>query len=330
MNEAGQLPIQISCIIPTLGRGQVLCDTIQMLLAQTYPAHEIIVVDQTPSHNEQTRKDLSAWANHGKIRWLRQKEPNASKARNAGALAATGDVVLFLDDDIRIKPDFLAAYAETFERTNAAGVSGQVLEGDAKPVDELPPKASDPEIGWLYWRKNYSKECETSFMISGNVAIRRDIFLAVGGMDENYERGAHREESDFAMRFKKAGHKLHYYPRCSIYHLGAEVVKGGGARNWKENGGFWYYHHCVGDWYFTLRFASRRTIFPLLSQSLRHFVINRNRLKTPWIIPLLLVFWLSGLPTAAIRRMRGAKRLVNHLHSEAVESTSAAASGRVK
>ena len=300
------LKVTISCIIPTLGRGRILCDTIEMLLTQSYPAHEIIVVDQTAEPDAETRGALENWHQQKKIRWLHQTEPNASKARNVGALAATGDVVLFLDDDIRVKTDFLATYAETFERTGALAVSGQVLEGDGATVDELPPKAFDPEFGWLYFRKNYSKECETTFMISCNAAIRRDIFLNLGGMDENYERGAWREETDFSMRFIREGFKFRYNPKCSIYHLGAKMVRGGGARSWWQESPFWYFHHCVGDWYFNIRFVSIRLFFPLLKNSLRAFVINRERLHKPWIIPVCLIFWLSALPVAIWRRINGA------------------------
>jgi GT2 family glycosyltransferase len=299
--------VKISCIIPTLGRGRILCDTIEMLLAQSYPAHEIIVVDQTSEPDEETRRILTEWNQQGEIRWLRQTEPNASKARDAGALAATGDVVLLLDDDIRIKSDFLAAYAETFARTNAAGVAGQVLEGDAKEVDELPPKALDPEIGWLYFRKNYSKECKTSFMMSGNVAIRRDIFLAVGGMDENYEKGAYREESDFAMRFKRAGHLFVFQPKASIYHFGNTGAPEGGSRTWIKNKRIAGFHHCVGDWYFNLRFARGRLLPALLQNSLRHFVVNRYNMTHPWLVPILGVRWLCAFPMALMKRLRGAE-----------------------
>jgi GT2 family glycosyltransferase len=298
-------PVRISCIIPTLNRGRVLCDTVAMLLAQSYAAHEIIIVDQTPEPDEETQRALTVWNEGGKIRWLRQREPNASKARNIGAVAATGDVLLFLDDDIRIKPDFLAAYAETFQRTNAVGVAGQVLEDDAKEVDQLPPKAFDLETGWLYFRKNYSKECETSFMISCNAAVRRDVFLAVGGMDENYIKGAYREETDFAMRFLRAGHRFYYSPKCSIYHLGANAVQGGGARSWWTAGKFWYFHHCVGDWYFFLGNCSWRNWYSLLYSGLRAFVLNRQSRERPWRIPTAMAVWLAGLPVAAWRRWNG-------------------------
>jgi GT2 family glycosyltransferase len=276
-----------------------------MLLAQTYPAHELLVVDQTLEPDEATYRTLSEWNQLGQIHWLRQTEPNASKARNAGALAATGEVVLFLDDDIRVKPDFLAAYAETFARTGAMAVSGQVLEGDGNTVDDLPPNAFYPKIGWLYFRHNYSKECRTTSMMSGNAAIRRDVFLAVGGMDENYERGAFREESDFAMRFSRAGYLVVFQPRATIYHLGNTGAPYGGARNQTKNKWIAGFHHCVGDWYFNLRYARGRLILPLFEMSIRHFVLNRYNIAHPWWLPILFFRWLSAFPVALSKRVRG-------------------------
>jgi len=309
----GELPSPaISCIIPTLGRGEVLCDTVRMLLDQSQPAHEIIVVDQTPVYSRSVSRALAQWGADARIILLRQRHPNASSARNFGARVATGDVVLFLDDDIRVGPDFLAAYVEVLRRTGAAGVSGPVLERQKSMVNTLNPKAFTSEVGWLlYFRKNYARECETSFMMSGNVAIRRELFLAIGGMDENYEQGAHREESDFAVRFRQAGYRFRYDPRCAIYHLGPSLVPGGGARAGVQGKDFRYFHHCVGDWYFNLKFCTMRTAFPLLVASLRHFVFTRQSLARPWRLPLALGFWLLALPPAIVKRCRGAKLLRN-------------------
>ncbi len=301
--------IRLSCIIPTLGRGKVLLETIRMLLAQSHPAHEIIVVDQTPAPDAATRDTLAAWNKQGKLRWLRQREPNASKARNRGALLATGDFVLFLDDDIRLDSGFLAAYAETFARTGAPAVSGQVLEGAGRTVDTLPARASDPQIGWLYFRKNYSKPCETTFMMAGNAAINRTIFLELGGMDENYERGAHREETDFAARFIRAGYRFHFNPACSVYHLGPAVAPGGGARSWDDGRDFHYFHHCVGDWYFILGHARPQHLAGLLTASLRHFVLNHQTRARPYRLLPALAYWLAGLPFAVQKRLSGAKLL---------------------
>lgn len=310
MTESLPSVIKISCIIPTLGRGRVLCDTIEMLLTQSYPAHEIIIVDQTVAPDEETRTRLATWHQQGGIHWLHQTEPNASKARNVGALAATGNVVLFLDDDIRIKTDFLAAYAETFMRTSTPAVSGQILEGQGETADELPARAFNPEIGWLYFKRNYNQECVSSFMMSGNVAIRREVYLQLGGMDENYQRGAYREESDFARRFVEAGHLFVFQPRASIYHLGNNGAPEGGSRTWTANKRIAGFHHCIGDWYFNLWFARKRLFVPLMVNSLRHFVFNRYNVEHPWWLPVLGIRWLSALPVATWCRLRGAKLIV--------------------
>jgi GT2 family glycosyltransferase len=267
-------------------------------------------VDQTSTHPATTRRALAQWAADGLIIWLRQRDPNASKARNTGALTSTGDVLLFLDDDIHIGPDFLAAYAHALSRTGAAGVSGPVLEGQKETVDTMDEKAFTTELGWLlHFRKNYAHTCETSFMMSGNVAIRREAFLELGGMDENYERGAYREESDFAMRLRQAGYRLQYDPRCAIHHLGPTVVPGGGARAGSNGKDFRYFHHCVGDWYFNLKFCAWRTMVRLFVASLRHFVFNRQTLERPWRFPFALGYWLLALPPAAVQRFRGTKLL---------------------
>src|SRR5579859_3556608 len=157
-------PPKISCIIPTLGRGPTLCDTVRMLLGQTYRAHEIILVDQTSAYSPAVQRTLAEWADLGILLWLRENEPNASRARNLGALAASGDVLLFLDDDILIHRDFLSAYVDVFARTGAAGVSGSVLENEAKMVHTLDQRAFSTELGWLlHFRKNYACECSTGF-----------------------------------------------------------------------------------------------------------------------------------------------------------------------
>jgi len=308
--EVSPLGPAISCILPTLGRGPTLCETIHMLMDQSLPAHEVIVVDQTPRHDANTECLLAAWQQQRVIQWLRQPEPNASKARNTGALAATGNVLLFLDDDIRIEHDFLFSYAEAFSDENVDAVCGPVLEGDAKLVSELPSRALLSELGWLlHFPKNYANHCHTSFMMSGNMAVRRGLFLSLGGMDENYEKGAYREESDFAMRFRQAGYRFCYSPKCRLFHLGASGAPGGGARTWQNLGAFWYFHHCVGDWYFNLGFANIRNAASLLARSLRHFVINRQGLNNPWRIPFAFLYWLAALPVAARKRLSGPRLL---------------------
>jgi hypothetical protein len=68
---------------------------------------------------------------------------------------------------------------------------------------------------------------------------------------------------------------------------------------------FWYFHHCVGDWYFFLGNCSRRNWHILLYSFLKGFVLSRRRRERPWWILPAMVFWLAGLPVAGWRRYHG-------------------------
>jgi hypothetical protein len=126
-------------------------------------------------------------------------------------------------------------------------------------------------------------------------------------MDENYERGAHREEGDFAMRFIRAGNWFQFSPEASVYHLGPSVIPEGGARNWHKGRDFRYFHHCIGDWYFNLAYINLKNFYPLFRASLHGFVFNRQSLERPLRLPLALAYWFAGMPVAFFKRMRGAR-----------------------
>jgi glycosyltransferase involved in cell wall biosynthesis len=302
-----QLPT-VSCILPTYNRGTLLCDTIDMLLAQSVLPVEIIVVDQSIHIPAEARSKLEEWAAAGSIEWLRQEEPNASMARNRGALTARGDVLLFLDDDIRIAEGFVEAHAVNYLDANVAAVAGQILEGDRELVDELPQMPGNPELNWLYFPRNFGNRCRTTWMASGNFSIRRPIYFEVGGMDENYFKGAYREESDFAIRFIRRGYRFQFDPTASIYHLAMTGAPFGGTRqsSWVKS---WF--NMFGFWYFAFGCATSTTWPVHLKGAIRYFLVNSNTIRRPWQIPLLLAQFAFTLPMAVACRMRGSRTLAN-------------------
>ncbi len=121
--------MSLTIVIPTYGRDEVLCDTIAQLLVQSPPADEILVVDQTPQHAPATTQLLTRWHRAGAIRWIRHEPPGTVGAMNRGLIEATGDVVLFLDDDIRPAPGLVGAHVRAHEGYSEAwAVVGRVLQ----------------------------------------------------------------------------------------------------------------------------------------------------------------------------------------------------------
>src|SRR5919197_5607580 len=88
-------PPSFSVIIPAYQAASTVGDAVSSALAQTYPAHEVIVVDD--GSTDDLAGALSTFA--GRIRLIRKENGGAASARNAGVAAAEGEFVAFLDAD---------------------------------------------------------------------------------------------------------------------------------------------------------------------------------------------------------------------------------------
>ena len=294
--------LTISCIIPTYNRSKVLCNTISMLLEQSFALDEIIIVDQSKVFDDNSYAQLHSWQKRSKIIWIHQSEVNASLARNKGAIFATSEILLFLDDDIIINSNFIAAHAVNYKNSDVDAISGQILDDRSKVVYKRRFKSKYPELDWLYFPKNYGYRCKTSWMASGNFSIRRVIYFDVGGMDKTYCKGAFREESDFAMRLLRKGYIFIFDPNASVYHLGISNVLSGGSRPTNNCFGMW--HHIFGSWYFIFGFAKLYSILPLICLSVRGFILNRETLKHPARFGSRLILWIGAIPIAVIIRLK--------------------------
>src|ERR1700733_2038251 len=103
----------VSVIIATYNRGEVLCDTVAMALAQDYPDFEVIVVDQTPEPPAMVREFVKAAGD--RLRYVRREIPNLPAARNTGIRIARGEIVVFIDDDVIIGPEYVTAHVRLYE-----------------------------------------------------------------------------------------------------------------------------------------------------------------------------------------------------------------------
>jgi len=103
---------RFSVIIPAYNSDKTLARAIDSVLAQTWPAYEIIVVDD--GSTDATATVAAGYGN--KVRYLRQDNAGVSAARNQGAQIASGDWLAFLDADDWYYPDRLKLHAAMIER----------------------------------------------------------------------------------------------------------------------------------------------------------------------------------------------------------------------
>jgi glycosyltransferase involved in cell wall biosynthesis len=111
------LPL-VSIIIPTYNRSHVLATTLKSVLAQTYPALEIIVVDDGSTDDTETA--LSRF--RGRIRYIKQVNQGVEMARNRGIRVSTGDYLTFLDDDDLMMPDKIARQVKVLRSRPEVGL----------------------------------------------------------------------------------------------------------------------------------------------------------------------------------------------------------------
>ena len=226
------LPL-ISVIIPTYGREEPLRDTLFDVLQQEYPAFEVLVVDQTKSHQPETQAYLKQLADAGKIHWFRVDWASLPGARNYAVRRASGEIIIFIDDDVKLQPGYLEAHARNYqERPEIGAVAGRVFDrmklndsGGSLTIEDLPSQAMDPGIAWYYIDLVHTVKPQRVLSARGcNMSFRREIFTKYGlSFDERFRGSAVREESDFCLRLRQTGLQIWYDPDAYLVHLGEET-----------------------------------------------------------------------------------------------------------
>ncbi len=120
--------LKVSVILPTRNRPLLLEAALQSVLGQTHPVHEILVVDDGSEPCHQPNLEALA-ATSPRIRLLRQGScQGVSAARNRGLEEATGDALLFLDDDDLLLPAMVETCGAKLEADPGLGVVACLAE----------------------------------------------------------------------------------------------------------------------------------------------------------------------------------------------------------
>jgi GT2 family glycosyltransferase len=214
-------PLFISVIIPTLDRPRYLSRTVADLCAQSYKNAEIIIVDQSVEP-EFTRPVAPCSL---PVQTLRDSGRGAARARNVGILAAKGDVLLFLDDDVEIPgTDFILQHARAYTDPSVGGVCGRTIELRAD-IRSKAASRSRPLVYPIICLPSGDASLETQGFVNsvkgGNMSFRADILRAIGGFDERFGFPCIYEETDVALKVCNRGHRILFCPQAALHHIGA-------------------------------------------------------------------------------------------------------------
>lgn len=206
--------IEISIIIPTYNRAELLFTAIKSAMAQTVRPDEIVVVDDGSS--EDIRAVTSSFeADH--LRYVRQERSGAPVARNRGLREARGEYVLWLDSDDQLLPDCIKRHV-----ANLAGRPDiDVSYGDLNICDEnLAFRQVKAYEDWYGRPMELLGETILDNKIPNpGTLVKKSCHTDLGGFDEEFTRA---QDYEFWTRL---------IPRAKVGHCGAVVC------NWRWHSG---------------------------------------------------------------------------------------------
>lgn len=212
----------VSILVATRDRATSLPELLRSVaVAQAAAAtvtSEIVVVDN--GSTDDTRTLLGRWATGGPGRVvLRCGQPGKARALNTALSEGRGTWLAFLDDDVQVAPNWLAAIA-TFTATHVeySAAMGRVLLPasitDSRLIERIRAYATLPlfDLGLTV--------CATRELYGCNMLIRRSVIETTGGFDERLGPGASGlgEDLDLSRRIRDAGFRIGYMPDAVAYH----------------------------------------------------------------------------------------------------------------
>jgi glycosyltransferase involved in cell wall biosynthesis len=221
----------VSVIIPTYNRKDVLRDALNSLAQQTYPKEgcEIIIVDDGSTDGTD---EIAAQAMPFAVRYVRQENQGDAVARNTGALQSQADILVFLDDDMLLEPNYLNYLINAQDMSPKRIVVGtwDLWQAGATPFTQSvntslptgayyaqPQFAQDPGI--------YSDQLHTLIGMpfrdaySNNMALKREAYAEIGMMQSlEYSGSSMWCDLDFAYRAYQKGFEFHRSAKVICWH----------------------------------------------------------------------------------------------------------------
>jgi glycosyltransferase involved in cell wall biosynthesis len=215
--------VRASIIIPTRRRARLLAETLDSLDRQTEADFEVIVV--CDGEDDRTRALAESYSSNFHLRWIiTDTNYGQASARNTGARAASGELILFLDDDTSPAPDWLFHHRKHHRSLDEP--KGVVVLGRLHHVYNRPPVSHTErflrqafaahEATLETWLLQAGRDARDCVWIGLNTSIRKPALLASGGFDPMLRYV--QEDTALGTRMFDAGAKFIYEPSAIVYH----------------------------------------------------------------------------------------------------------------
>jgi len=210
---------EVSIVIILHNRAELTLSCLYSLLRNPFKSFEVILVD---NNSADASHKLLQRINGAKI-ILNDKNLHYLLACNQASQVAEGDYLLFLNNDTQILGDSITFAVNTLKSSDEIGAVGGKL---------ILPDGTLQEAGSMIWQDGscigygrgdsptapqYMFQRSVDYCSAAFLLTRRELFLELGGFDEDYQP-AYYEETDYCVRLQKLGKKIIYNPNVGILH----------------------------------------------------------------------------------------------------------------
>lgn len=217
------LPTKVTVAVPTYNRAAMLRQTLAGIVAQRFPRDhfEILVIDNAST--DATRAVVADFASARPIpRYIFEPQQGLDFARNRAIAEAQGEFMVFCDDDVAMRTDWLAQIAVPLLADAGSRRIGAV-GGEVVPV--FPDGAPDWVRGWhspLAFRPDVGPLEPRQNPMGANLALPKWIFDELGRFDPHLDRcaGTYFSGGDTEMlrRIRAAGYEVWFAPDAAVQH----------------------------------------------------------------------------------------------------------------
>jgi glucosyl-dolichyl phosphate glucuronosyltransferase len=224
------MELSFSIIVPTFNRCAALERTLNSLtkIDSRKTNYEVLIIDN--GSTDGTSEMIEGFRSRLQCRVISEPMPGLLSARHRGAIESGGDICVFIDDDVRLDPDWLNAFQDAFTDSSIV-----LVGGPSRPLFEVNPPPwldafqSVEEAGALcvplslFDGGNKMKEIDPIYIFGLNFAIRRKTLFAQSGFHPDSLPGPLQRyqgdgETGLSIKIKQSGLKAMYHPNASVRH----------------------------------------------------------------------------------------------------------------
>jgi GT2 family glycosyltransferase len=212
----------ISIVILNYNGIGFLEENLSTVFRSHYEDFEVIFVDNGSSDNS-VRFVKSRFGQRGNLVVITSSANlGASVGRNLGIKRAKGDLVVFLDNDTRVDPEWLVELVRVFQKDPSVGVAQSKLlrAENSRKIDSaggfLDYLANPMQRGLMQDDDGQFEHVDEIFYAGGAFMFRRDVLNRIGLFDADYFFWY--EDTDLSWRSWLAGYRIVYVPKSIVYH----------------------------------------------------------------------------------------------------------------